>query len=422
MSVIHRRYMAGILSAALMLAVCGCGAKEAVPDDKSYEQKQEESDLKTQASSDVALAEPEERQTKGAKTEEIPTVDATVYEQLLDRFAVLVSYPDEDYDAAEGETGVLEAARAMGGKDAPENIGYAIEDFSGDGIPELFIGGIEENGTVCRGTQIYAAYTISDGAPQLIFEGWYRNSYQYMGEGGFFNEGSSSAASSGFGTFRLQQDAMSLSCEDFYFTDWMDENFSEIGVWHNTSGEWDKSVSEQLDMTQEDFCQLEEEMRIKNSHSVELIPFSTICSTDEMWEEDEMPVRVQWAEDVDFFEDCDVYDISASEPQSYIVFTTDSFVDCFTILELTLTDVSESGNMEFDAYPALPQISGLIPDSPLAIGLTFAGDIPCYGFQYEDENGDVRRFALEISGEDGSILIREASREYYNFILEAGGE
>lgn len=138
--------------------------------------------------------------------------------------------------------------------------------------------------------------------------------------------------------------------------------------------------------------------------------------------EDEMPFRVQWAEDVDFLEDCDTYDISASESKSYIVFTTDSFLDNFTILELTLTDVSESGDMEFEAGPALPQVSGLIADSPLAVGLTFAGDIPCYGFQYEDEKGELCCFVMEISGEDGSILIREANRENDRFVLESGTE
>lgn len=51
------------------------------------------------------------------------------------------------------------------------------------------------------------------------------------------------------------------------------------------------------------------------------------------------------------------------------------------------------------------------------IGLTFAGDILCYGFQYDDANGDCRRFALEISGEDGAILVREADREYVRFVL-----
>lgn len=138
--------------------------------------------------------------------------------------------------------------------------------------------------------------------------------------------------------------------------------------------------------------------------------------------EDEMPFRVQWAEDVDFQEDCDTYDISVSEPKSYIVFTTDSYLDKFAILELTLTDVSESGDMEFEASPALPQVSGLVADSPLAVGLTFAGDIPCYGFQYEDENGELCCFVMEISGEDGSILIREADRENDKFVLKGGTE
>ena len=138
--------------------------------------------------------------------------------------------------------------------------------------------------------------------------------------------------------------------------------------------------------------------------------------------EDEMPFRVQWAEDVDFQEDCDTYDISVSEPKSYIVFTTDSYLDKFAILELTLTDVSESGDMEFEASPALPQVSGLVADSPLAVGLTFAGDIPCYGFQYEDENRELCCFVMEISGEDGSILIREADRENDKFVLKGGTE
>ena len=136
--------------------------------------------------------------------------------------------------------------------------------------------------------------------------------------------------------------------------------------------------------------------------------------------EEEMPFLVQWAEDMDFPKGCDTYDISASEPKSYIVFTTDSFLDKFAILELTLTDVSESGDMEFEAGPALPQVSGLVADSPLAVGLTFAGDIPCYGFQYEDENGELHCFVMEISGEDGSILIREAERKNDNLVLKSG--
>lgn len=417
MNVICRRWLAGILSAALTLAVCGCGSKEAVQGADPYEQTQEESDPKAQDSSDTAPEKSEEMQMEESQAEEIPDVDPAVYDSLLDRFAMLIACPDEDYEDVEGEMGVLEAARAMGGSAALETIGYMIDDFSGDGIPELFIGATEEEGQKGCGTQIYAAYTAVDGEPRLVFEGWYRSSYQYRGEAGFFYEGSSSAASSGFGIFRLLTDGTALSCEDFYFTDWVDESFTEIGVWHNTSGEWDKSVSEKLDMTQEDFWQLEEKMGLSNSYSVEMIPFSTLQSAKEVPAEEEIPVRVQWAEDVDFLEDCDTYDISASEPGAYIVFSTESFLENFTILELTLTDVSESGRMEFDAYPALPQISGLVPDSPLAIGLTFQGDIPCYGFQYEDEDGELRRFALEISGEDGSILVREASREYYGFVL-----
>lgn len=418
MNVMRRRCTAGILSAALMLAVCGCGSKEAV----------KESNLKPQPSSEVVLAETEEIQTEETKseenrteetqTEEIPHDDSAVYDAVLEHFYMLISNPDEDYDDVEGATGVLEAAGAMGGKAASANIGYAIEDFSGDGIPELLIGAIEEGDEDYGGTQIYTAYTLVAGEPRLVFEGWCRNSYQYMGDGRFFNEGSGSAASFGFGIFKLLQDGTSLSCEDFYFTDWLDEDFTEIGIWHNTSGEWDKSASEKLDMTQEDLWKLEEEMRPKNPGSVELLPFSTLGSADETSVADEPQVCVQWAEDVELPADYDEYNISASaEPNARIVFTTDRPVEAFSILKLTLTNVSESGAMEFDASPAEPEIGGLNPERPLVIGLTFEGDLPCYGFQYNDANGECHRFALEISGKDGSILIREAGKESTGFVL-----
>ena len=361
----------------------------------------------------------EQTKAETVPKQDLSLTDPVLYDAVLDEINGMIRNPEKAFEEADGKMGVLEAAMAFGGEDAPANIGYAIGDFGGDGVPELLIGLIEETQPVCRGSLIYMAYTLVDGQPHLAFEGWYRNCYQYMGDGRFYYEGSAGAASSGFGTFRLLPDGTGLSCEEFYFSEWKDGSAMEAEFWYNTSGEWDSSVSEKMDMTSDDFWKLADEKRAEGFGSIELTPFAMRRSAGETMAENELPVRVQWAEDVDFSEDCDYYDISTSGSQSRIVFTTDSFVNEFAILELSLTDVSESGDMEFEAYPALPRITGLIADSPLAIGLTFAGDIPCYGFQYEDENGDLRRFALEISGEDGSILIREASREHYNFVLEA---
>lgn len=133
--------------------------------------------------------------------------------------------------------------------------------------------------------------------------------------------------------------------------------------------------------------------------------------------ENEPHIRVEWADEADLTSDYDKYDIfEPSEEQAQVAFTSDTPVKEFVILELTLTDCSDEGVMTFIAYPAAsPDIT---PGKPLVIGFTFAGDIPGYGFQYEDAEGNIRRFALEISGEDGSLVVREASGEYYDFVLE----
>ena len=131
----------------------------------------------------------------------------------------------------------------------------------------------------------------------------------------------------------------------------------------------------------------------------------------------EPQIRVEWADEAVLTADHDEYDIfEPSEEQAKVVFTSDTAVNKFVILELTLTDCSDEGVMTFIAYPAAsPDIT---PGKPLVIGFTFMGDIPGYGFQYEDTDGNIRRFAIEISGEDGSLVVREASGEYYDFVLE----
>ena len=216
----------------------------------------------------------EQTKAETVPEQDLSLTDPVLYDAVLDEINGMIRNPEKAFEEADGKMGVLEAAMAFGGEDAPANIGYAIEDFSGDGVSELLIGLIEETQPVCRGSLIYMAYTLVDGQPHLAFEGWYRNSYQYMENGRFFYEGSASAASSGFGTFRLLPDGTGLSCEEFYFTEWRDDGSMETEVWYNTSGEWDTSVSEKQDMTPDDLWQLADEERAEGYGSIELTPFA----------------------------------------------------------------------------------------------------------------------------------------------------
>lgn len=216
----------------------------------------------------------EQSQAENMPEQELSLTDPARYDAVLDEINGMIRNPEKAFEEADGKMGVLEAAMAFGGEEAPANIGYAIEDFGGDGVPELLIGSIEEKQPVCRGSEIYMAYTLVDGQPQLAFEGWYRNSYQYMGDGRFFYEGSAGAASSGFGTFRLLPDGTGLSCDGFYFSEWTDGDTMETEFWYNTSGEWDTSVSEKLDMSSDDFWKLADEKKPQEFGSIELTPFA----------------------------------------------------------------------------------------------------------------------------------------------------
>ena len=51
---------------------------------------------------------------------------------------------------------------------------------------------------------------------------------------------------------------------------------------------------------------------------------------------------------------------------------------------------------------ALPTLT---PERPLVLGMTFFGSTPHYGISFLDEKGEHKRFFIDQSGEDGSVLL-----------------
>ena len=185
--------------------------------------------------------------TKGPEQTSEPATDPDLaYSELVERFRTLVSDPFGQDSDKPGEMGVLEAARAAG-DNAVYKMGYLIEDLSGDGIPELAVGGL--NGMT------NALYTLVDGKPELVFEGWYRSSYVYMGDGYFYYYGSNSASESGQGVFHLTKNGTGLECESFLFTGLNSDG--DLEVYRNETGSWNPAESEKADMTAEDFWALD---------------------------------------------------------------------------------------------------------------------------------------------------------------------
>ena len=126
-----------------------------------------EEDKKTPGNTEDAGAETPEKSLK--------TDYAQIYSKVLDEFHALIASGSDGSVTVEGEGGVGEAIRSNEEDDNFAIVGYAIEDFSGDGIPELIIGDTVYDST------IYTMYSCANGEPRCILESYYRSRYSWMG-------------------------------------------------------------------------------------------------------------------------------------------------------------------------------------------------------------------------------------------------
>ncbi len=105
------------------------------------------------------------------------------------------------------------------------------------------------------------------------------------------------------------------------------------------------------------------------------------------------PLRIDWAEATP---NATVVD----EDGEYVTIMADEPVTDVALLALELS----GGDALFDATEILGR-EGIGPDDPLVVKIAFPGDIPSYGLRCTDADGQVRRYAIELSGYDGSLLL-----------------
>lgn len=193
-----------------------------------------------------------------------PVSAGNAYDELIQWYRQIVENPYNSFTETAGERCVLTAARDM--LEWDENpltaLGYAVEDLSGDGVPELVIGFLPD-----YSIWQYAVYTLVDGRPQVVFEDE-EGSLGYLGNGSF-HYAASPPTGMGLGTVSLSKDGTQLLWGDFYFT--LDDisGGGAATIYHNTTGSLDPAESELTDWTMEYFYTWEEEYE-----NLPMIPFS----------------------------------------------------------------------------------------------------------------------------------------------------
>lgn len=323
-----------------------------------------------------------------------------VIEKYCDVIGEIVETNEIPFETEDGFMGIYETALWLK-EDTFDEIGYVIEDISGDGVPELIIGCAEKEEWAYTKNDIFAVYTVKDEAPLFVLEGRSRSAFSLMEGNSLFHTGSSGAAYSIFGEYYLSDDGAELICKDYYFTAEEDGDYTKIAFYHNETGEWDVGSSEKFDSGEEEFWAKQ------NSYSdrtveVAFIPLSEVKGNDD--EEQCATVTADFAENVDLTE-YDEFVADDGEMQNRIVFFSDGKAENFKFIGLTFKDMTEEGKIIFEEE-ILYETESLDKERPLVVKMSFFGTIPSYGISYVS-GGEEKRFAVEMSGVDGSIILTE---------------
>ncbi len=324
-----------------------------------------------------------------------------IYKDIKADFISLFDNTDKEFD---GAIGVSEIINQRGKSEALDVIGYAVKDLSGDDIPEFIVGVIDEDN---KGSEILALYTVKDEKPVFVFESMTRSAYFLMNDGNLFYQGSAGAIYSIFGSYALTENGAELVCNDYWFTYEKDKTSYEIGYYHNTTGEFEKAVSEELNITEDEFFNKQSALIAKKTQTA-LTPFSTIVERQEEQTTETKASRVvaMFAEDAKAFDEYAVFKVDESEYSTTILFIAEGTVTDFSFLSLSIKDVDENGKATFDTE-SLYNLDTLTEEKPLEVTLTFYGDSPAYGISYKDAQGVTKNYTVTISGEDGSVVLSE---------------
>lgn len=198
------------------------------------------------------------------------------YTPVLDFYYELLLQSGTDPETEEDySSGVWEIMNSHLAPEALESVGFRLEDLDGDKVEELMLFAIDERKDgIAFGSNLLALYDLVDRKPTKLADGWSRNSYTALGDGRFYYFGSAGAMYSMFGFYGLYPGSEGFECSDFYFTYEKDPgNWDTIGYFHNTIGEWNPESSEELEITEEEFWELEEELSA-GKVALEVTPFS----------------------------------------------------------------------------------------------------------------------------------------------------
>ena len=96
--------------------------------------------------------------------------------------------------------------------------------------------------------------------------------------------------------------------------------------------------------------------------------------------------------------------VSTAEPLARVLLSCEYAVKDFKVLGIEASPMSNSLSFSTEELYALDELS---PDRPLLLNMTFYGLLPYYGVSYVDDSGETISYSINMSGEDGSVILTE---------------
>ncbi len=96
--------------------------------------------------------------------------------------------------------------------------------------------------------------------------------------------------------------------------------------------------------------------------------------------------------------------VSDDEYSVWVMFSARRPVTNFEVLDLEMTYDEANDSFSFNTETLYAR-EALTPDQPIRVRLAFYGDIPNNGVSFVDEDGTLCHYALDMSGEDGTLYL-----------------
>ena len=288
----------------------------------------------------------------------------------------------------------LDEMALFSGKLYLKDIGYTIEDITGDDIPELIFGKVDNyDGENSTGKHIRAVYSIVNEEPKLIFQSKDGNSYSNIGEGKFAYSGNSGQYQT-FGVCSLTKTGNKRKWDDFYFIKIKKVyGYYRTILFNNKTGKVDEKSSKEKTIRDTEFTKVWKKVfdRVK---PMKMTPLSLYTRMSVYYKED---VKGK-------YKNYKRYELESDEPEARVFFVPSKAVRDFKLIELTFKSGDDEGNIVYDKK-VLYQTKTLTPKKPLLADVHMFGTIPTLGISYVDDSGKTHKYIVYRSGEDGSVLL-----------------